>query len=319
MTSQKMILRVAVSLWSIFLARKLVAEPTVPVDGPSFDAKLQAIDESWNLQFAGPAGEIKKLPAAKIVQWGTWPEPRSAKFVALADGSTLAVADVLGIQNDKLLVESDSLATPTVRLPLATVAGVVFQAPLSRRQRATLEDQLLAATGDSDRVLLANGDELAGTIASLNEMSLQLKSALSTAPLEVARLKAISLNPRLRAKPAIAGLRAWIALRDGSRLQATKLATKGTEAQITLAGGTMLRVPLDEIVAMQPVGGDVTYLSDLKPAGYKHIPFLNLRWEYQNNRSAEGNSLHAGGQRWEPLDAVEPADTDDLRPATRPD
>lgn len=280
------------------LIAQAAAAPIVTIDGAPFDAKLQAVDQDWNLQFAAAEGNARKLPAAKVVQWGAWPEISCAKQVVFADGSVLAVAEILGIQNDKLVVESDNWSDSTVRLPLASVAGVVFQAPLARRQRGLLEDRLLVSKDGGERALLANGDELAGTVASLNEMTLQLKSAGATPPLEVARLQAIVLRAKRHAKPEFAGLSAWVGLRDGSRLHAAKLVTNDEQAQISLAGDIELRVPLEAIVTVQPVGGDVVYLSELKAAGYKHIPFLSLTWEYRNDRSVEGNALYAVGQRW---------------------
>jgi endo-alpha-N-acetylgalactosaminidase len=38
------------------------------------------------------------------------------------------------------------------------------------------------------------------------------------------------------------------------------------------------------------------YLSDLKPASYRHIPFLQLTWPYHADRSVAGAALRAGGK-----------------------
>ena len=44
------------------------------------------------------------------------------------------------------------------------------------------------------------------------------------------------------------------------------------------------------------MGGRVVYLSDLKPASYRHIPYLQLAWPYQADRSVLGGRLRAGGR-----------------------
>jgi hypothetical protein len=49
-------------------------------------------------------------------------------------------------------------------------------------------------------------------------------------------------------------------------------------------------------VALQPLGGRVVYLSDLKPSSYRHIPFLEMAWRYQADTSVLGSTLRAGNQ-----------------------
>jgi hypothetical protein len=296
------LLRAFVSLWLILVAAahsfcQSSAAQAIPVDGQPFGAKLQTIDDQWNLQLVTPASEVKKLSAADLVQWGTWPEAKGTKQVVLANGGMLVVAEMLGIKNDKLVAESDTLASPTVRLPISSVAGLIYQAPLDRARRDLLEDRLLTATSDSDRVLLTNGDELSGTIAALSDKALQLKTVAGTTPVDVSRLTALIFNPSLRAKQPVGKLSAWVGLRDGSRLYVSKLVIKSGQAELKLTTDVLIRVPLDEIVAIQPVGSKVVYLSELTATGYRHIPFLNLPWEYQKNRSAGGIALRAGGQR----------------------
>ena len=51
----------------------------------------------------------------------------------------------------------------------------------------------------------------------------------------------------------------------------------------------------DAIVFVQPLGGDIVYLSDLPVAGYRHVPFLDTPWPYELDRSTAGSHLRAGG------------------------
>jgi hypothetical protein len=291
------ILYASVSLWFATATAMAPAETVIPVDGKPFAAKLQAADDPWNLRFVTSSGEKKPRPAAELVQWGTWPEAKGSKQILLADGGLLVVAEVLGIKDDKVVAETDTFVSPTVRLPIATVAGILYQAPLDPRRRDSIEDKLLFATGDSDRVLLANRDELQGTIASLSDKGLQLKTAAGATPIDIARLTGLIFNPSLRAKQPADSQFAWIGLRDGSRLRVTKLVTKDDRAELTLSGEVVVQVPLAAIAAIQPIGGKVVYLSELSPASYRHIPFLSLPWEYQKNRSARKAALRAVGER----------------------
>lgn len=298
MSAKHFFVRVAVLLWFSHIAATTFAATTIPVDGEPFDAKLQVADDSWNLQFVTDAGEAKTIEAANLVQWGAWNDPKGTKLVVLADGGVLVAADLIGIQDDKLMIESDTLSLPTIKLPISAVAGVIYQSPLDLRKSDLLQDRLLAADGGTDRVLLANGDELRGVVATLSDKSLQLTSAAGVTPIDLSRVAAVVFNPTLRSKQPPDGLSAWIGLSDGSRLRATKLHAKDGKAHLTLSGDTIVRVPLDAIVAIQPIGGSVVYLSQLTPTSYKHIPFLDLPWEYRNNRSATGGALRAGKQRY---------------------
>ena len=47
------------------------------------------------------------------------------------------------------------------------------------------------------------------------------------------------------------------------------------------------------MIALQPIGGDTVYLSDLKDAGYRHIPFLSLPWVYRLDSNVDGGPLVA--------------------------
>jgi hypothetical protein len=293
----RLLLCASVSLWLVTATAIASAETVVPVDDKPFEAKFQAADDRWSLQFVAPSGEVRTLPAGELVQWGTWPEAKVAKQILFVDGGVLAVADVLGIKDDKLTAESDTLVSPTVRLPISTVAGLLYQAPLNPRRRDALEDKVFNAIGDSDRVLLANGDELKGMINALSDKGLQLKTAAGTTPIDISRLSGLIFNPSLRAKALADPRFAWIGLRDGSRLRASKLVTNAKGVELTLSGNALIQVPLDAVIAIQPIGGQVVYLSELSPAGYRHIPYLSLPWEYQNNRSAGKAALRTGGQR----------------------
>ena len=67
-------------------------------------------------------------------------------------------------------------------------------------------------------------------------------------------------------------------------------------ATLQLPGGLQLKTATDAIVALQPLGGRVEYLSDLKPASYRHIPFLSLSWPYAADRSVLQGQLRASGK-----------------------
>jgi hypothetical protein len=58
----------------------------------------------------------------------------------------------------------------------------------------------------------------------------------------------------------------------------------------------MIQLPHESVVALQPVAGRAVYLSDLKPTGYRHVPFLELPWKYEVDRNVMGGPLHSAGR-----------------------
>jgi hypothetical protein len=262
----------------------------VLVAAPPLAAQLTAAAEG---QLTLRAGEkTQTLPAAALVVWGRFIEPAKGPLVLLADGGLLA-ADVFSADKDRITLDGDTFSAQ--RLPLEALAGVVFQPPARPLDRDLLVDRVLAATGDDDRLLLDNGDQLAGLLEGIADDVLTFRAAVGEVRLPVARVVALALNPALRRKPQRDGPWAWAGFSDGSRLPATDLRLDAKSAQFSTAGQTWKAAP-GRLAALQPVGGRAVYLSDLKPESYRHTPFLELSWPYRADRNVLGGWLRAGGQ-----------------------
>ncbi|HYW81172.1 MAG TPA: NPCBM/NEW2 domain-containing protein [Thermoguttaceae bacterium] len=264
----------------------------VPVDGQPLDGRLVAADVQWQLTF-DVDGKQRTLPAAELVRWGSFTEPPRGPILLLADGGLL-VADVL--RADKERLAADSLLLGRIDFPLGSLAGVVFQLPVGRRQRDALLDRVARATGDSDRILLHNGDEITGLIARLANDTVELDTKVGPIEIETARIAAMIFNPELKQTARPKGLRAWTGLSDGSRLLATRLTADAKALRITTAGQTWATSP-EELTALQPLGGRVIYLSDLRPAAYHHVPYLDLKWPNPGiDRNITGGRLWCDGR-----------------------
>jgi hypothetical protein len=89
-----------------------------------------------------------------------------------------------------------------------------------------------------------------------------------------------------------------LGLRDGSRLPVASLSAADQKLQLNLNQKLALSCPLDRLVAIQPLGGRAVYLSDLKAASFRHLPFLSTAWPYKLDQSVDGGQLRAGGKLW---------------------
>lgn len=277
----------------------------VPVDGQAFPAELAAADADWQLSFS--SGEKRRtMPAAELVRWGSCAFPSvgdgnplpngraGGPILVLADGGLL-VADVLRSEKDRLQVDSGLFGL--VDVPLGRLAGVLFDLPAGRTRRDLLLDRIARPTGQSDRLLLANGDELTGLIESIRDDTVRLATDDGPLEIETARIAGLVFNPLLKPPPADQGLRAWVGLADGSRLLATRMLMDRSSLQITTAGGQTWKTSSKELVFLQPLGGRVTYLSDLKAADYVQVPYLSLPWPtYGIDRNVTGGRLRCDGR-----------------------
>jgi hypothetical protein len=276
------------------LALSYSAEPPlgIPAEGPAFRGQLIAADgASWKLRFADAAAR-REIAGADLALWGGFVEPAQGLRVLLAGGG-LVLLDAAEIKGEQLRGESQLFGK--VDLPLELIAGMVFRPSLDRAGDDQLAVRIDASSGQTDRVLLENGDELTGTIAGLEDKVLSLQTA-DKVDVETKTIAAVIFNPTLIQKSRPSGLRALVGFSDGSRVTAIAITADKNIAQIKLIGGAVLTCSTDAIVALQPLGGRAVYLSDLKPAGYRHIPYLQLAWPFFADRSVLGSQLRAGGK-----------------------
>jgi hypothetical protein len=264
----------------------------VAAQGEPFQAEIVSVDADWQVTF-GPDQARRTVSAAELAWWGHFHETLHRQQVVLVDGGLLA-ADSLEVGKDALAVDSQLFGL--IRLPLGFVAGAVLVPPADRHQRDLLLDRVVSDSGNSDRLLLTNGDELTGRIEQVRDDTLRLATDLGAIEVELYRIRALILDPSLRKRPEREGLRAMVGLRDGSRLVADRLIVDDQSLAISVLGGITSSTAKSELAALQPFGGEVTYLSDMEPAGQRHVPYLELSWPpYRADRNVTGGLLRAGG------------------------
>jgi hypothetical protein len=303
------------SLISFFLLNEnLLAAPPLaaPIEGKPFPAELAAIDSGENLTFSLD-GKSQKLPLADLVSWGAPFEARRGPLVVFADGGLLA-ADVLSADKSRLEVDSELFGR--LKLPLESLSGVIYRLPGGVRQRDRLLDRLALAVGDSDRLLLANGDELAGTLEAIDDKFAKLQTETGSSNVELDRVDAVVFDPQLKGKPEEKSPRTWLGFRDGSRLlvKGVSILPLGDEKKISplpLGEGQGVRAvqtlqfsmlnqtwktAAKNLVFIQPLSGRAEYLSQRKPLEYRHVPYLSIAWPYQLDSNVQGGLLRVGGR-----------------------
>lgn len=267
----------------------------VPVDGDPFAGRLGAADDRRMISFVAGDGS-RDLPAAGLVRWGELAEIERGPVVVLADGGLLVV-DVLAADKEELRTESDVLGAID-HLPARLVAGIVFDLPVDRLQRRRLLDRVRAGAERSDRVILANDDSLNGRFDRIEDDVIHLITDVAAVELDTRRTRAVVFNRTFLRRGVPGGPGCRVGLADGSLLVVERLLVEGKSAMLGMAGGPSWPMHLDDVVFLQPRGGRAVYLSDLKPAGYRHVPFLEFSWPYSLDRNLSGGPLRAGGREY---------------------
>jgi hypothetical protein len=283
----------------------------VLVEGPSFPARLAGFGDGEPAHVILEGGEgTRQIALDNLVRWGSYRDSDHGVQALLSDGSLL-VGDFQSLNQDQLQLYSDLFGDVTLRLE--QIRGLMIQPPADALKRDLLLDRIGSASRGSDRLLLDNGDELRGVISgppSGVEQAQQpddeaLWLTMPERPpvaIPLARVAALIFNPTL-IEPARSRERAVrVGLRDGSLLSVTTPSQAEGWVRLPLRCGLQLQcdVPsaLEEITLLEPHSPRITYLSDMSPLGYKHIPFLDLGWEYRMDRSVLGGRLRSDGGVW---------------------
>ncbi len=266
----------------------------VPVDGEPFEARLTSIDAQGKLGFDA-AGKPPPLALADLVSWGQLAELRKGPIFVLADGGYVPAA-LLGADKTDLSVESAKLGA--LKLPLGALSGIVFRPPPHPAELDALLDRVARGEGQSDRLILDNGDELTGLIeaGTLAGENLKIKGNLGPVEVPVRRVVAMVFNPALRQKPAVPPGAAWIGLSDGARLLAVGPQLDGKSFQWTTFSGAKWKAAAKDLAFLMPQIGSAVYLSDVRPAEYRFLPYLETKWPYKTDRNVTGGQLRCGGR-----------------------
>ncbi len=276
----------------------------VPLDGDSFHARIAAVDRDWNVTF--DAGEDRRvLPVQDLVHWGAYSDSYQGTQILLADGSLL-MAEVLEIADERIVVYGELWGQ--TNLPLSQIRGVVFNPPVAPFGRDRLHDRILTANGALDRLLLENGDVVSGSVKGLREASdtdpndspaVSISTEGRDVEIPIDKTAAVVFNPALVETPKHRGLRVLMGFRDGSLAVVEQIGQGGVFVQLKLPGRVELKADSEtiwtELTLLRPFGQRVTYLSDMKSIGYKHVPFLDTQWSFQADRNVLGGRLRSAG------------------------
>ena len=283
------------ALWvSIVATMVAVAEGpiVVPIEGEPFEGELLATEPGGSLAFQTVNGK-REVSAGNLVRWGALAEPDRPPLFLLHDG-TLLVAGILEVTESQVALDSDTLGL--VRLPREQLAGMVLQLPARNVDRDRLLDDAVDNDEETTRVVMLNGDQMRGELVEFDDRSVVLRTAVGPVKLKFERISTLGFPSRDQAGKPVPGKSTVVGLEDGSRVAAKEIAIDDAETVLTTVGGLSWKTDHKAIVFLQPTSPRIVYLSDLTRSGYRHVPFLDRTWRFQNDRNVLGGLMRCGGR-----------------------
>jgi hypothetical protein len=311
------------ALLTIFAgARVLAGEKPLPelitIGAAVRHAELVGIEPNGALRFRDSKGQSFSVRVSDLVRWSTPAAPRAPDLLLLVDGSRLRLAATWG--------KDPSFATAFVRagakthllgeldLARSDVRAVLWRLPAEDAERQKSIDQLLVAQSKdakSDVLLLDNGDILAGTLARIGEsgnpfddeaggITARFFGGLGEIELPADRIRGIAFSPATAVPPGKADASKpvlLVGLSDGSIVAANSMADGEKSILQSDALGDQ-QIAHKDIVSLQADGEQVAYLSHIDPSGYRHEPYLDLKWPYTRDRNALGGPLRVDGRTY---------------------
>lgn len=268
-------------------------------DGTKVAATLADASADGHLAFAA-AGKRIVPDGRDLVRWGSFASPVK-NMLAVLDGGALLAFSQAALEGDKLRLKGGMCGE--VQLPIAAARGLVFHPPVAALARDRLLDDLAQWRAKDQsagvRVILDNGDAVLGTLASLDAATLAVDTPAGRLDLAVDRVRALAIG-RTSADDgrAPSGVRYVVGAADGSRVAATEVRMAESGLQLTTTWGETIALARENVAAIQTLGGRATYLSDMRPSGYKHVPYLAMAWPLANDRSVGGERLRADGREY---------------------
>lgn len=259
------------------------------IDGRSFDGVMHnwTLGDSLALVSPAQATATSLIPSIEIdrvaLRFEQSPAPQPAWAARTTDGELLFVEIESG---DRDRIEFRSPALGRLAIPLERLLSI--ERPAQRVQVIQNRNQ------QADRVVLANGDIVAGLVSAVSRKNIRIEAAGAEQTVDWSVIGAVHFgNP---SRPLPDRLTAWLRFRDGTRLQASALSWREASIEAIVLDDTRVHVSPAQLDSIEITGGRRDWLSELDPVAYESRPLLGPTFDLGRDRNALGGALRAGGR-----------------------
>jgi hypothetical protein len=226
------------------------------------------------------------------------------------DHLVLANGDRIPFRSVRLVDEKFHLRHPNLAdgkeasVPLAAVSLLWRMAPDKTLDAEKLRRRLTVAARKRDTICLRNGDQIVGSLASLENGNAVMEGDRPPVTVRLDQVAYIAFATDLAETLRPKGPYARLILRDtrfgrGGRMSLTSAAADETTLSATTVFGARLRVPLRDVAALDLFQGSAVYLSDLKESKYLFTPFFDAAWPLARDGNVAEHDLLLGGSTYD--------------------
>lgn len=224
--------------------------------------------------------------------------------LVLANGDRIPFGDLRLVEEKIRFRHANLEGGKDASLPLSAVSVLWYIAPDKELDAEKLRRRLTTGKRTSDTVCLRNGDIIAGILTSLDADNAVIEVDKRRVTVKTPQLAYIAFNTELADVLRPKGTYARLILRDnrpgrGGRLSITSASADETTLTGTTVFGARLRVPLGDIISLEPQQNNFVYLSDLKESRYLFQPFLDASWPFALDCNVAGHDLRLAGSTYD--------------------
>lgn len=277
----------------------LLAKPsfdvhTVP-DGPAGSGLLVELRGDGSVRLGGPRPvEVKAGQLVALRRTATplppWPAGEQLIFF---NGDRIP-GQVLRVTGERVRLRTEIGTELELNVPLTALSVIWFGPPAEVADAAALRRRLAAEARPRDLVLFRNGDVAEGTLTGLDDKAVRLDAEGRETAYERNRVAAVALSTELGRTLRPKGPYVRVVLSNGGRLSLSTVHGDGSGLQGKTLTGAAVRLPLEQVVALDVRQGPAVYLSDLKPKRYQFEPYLGVTWPFVTDGSVAGGDLCLG-------------------------
>ena len=263
------------------------------VDGGVITGPLESLTPEWSLRLGGGPSLLESREWYSLRRTGVvLPPLPTGEHVVLANGDRVA-GEAARINEDRLSIRHCLGGDQELFIPLSALAAIWIQAPRTTDEVERMPRRLAAERRKNDMILLRNGDVVEGILLGLDRAKgVRLKAGKRELDFDFSSINVVALSTELMRLPRPSQVYGHLVLRDGTRLGLAAATSDHIALEARTLFGKNIKVPLDQVLALDLYQGPALYLSDVEPREYKFTPFLGtIRWPYRNDTSVCGREL----------------------------
>jgi hypothetical protein len=268
------------------------------VDGKAVCGRIVAITAE-RITLASDENSREEVPLRSLVNLArelrTLPQAMEGSHVLLPEGDRL-MRVIVGSTTDTAIEVQSHSPLGKLTIPLECVVGVVLTTPNESDAFDQLWDRLRSEARTTEVVWMANGDRLTGGFLGLDDRAIKLQ--IEGKPVEIDRTGVVALgfDPTVVNYPVRGSDFLDLTLSDGSRLGVTDARIEGGQLVATTRFGQPIRLPIGDLVRLDPRKGVVVYLSERKVDAENYVAYFGPTRPFRIDRTVDGHRFQLGGR-----------------------